>query len=226
MATGHPDQFFGGRTFAQHGDDLIVLCLFHSLGIEHPSFIDIGAHHPLNISNTALLYQRGSRGINVEPNPHLFAEFQKQRPRDVNLNIGVAPTAGTLTFYMIDDYSGRNTFSRETAEAFVAQNPQFSISKTAEIPVLPLNEIVSQNAAGVFPDFLTIDVEGLDLPIIEAADFSRSKPKIICIEVDNAKGAASKSAIHALLEEKGYICVMRAVSNLIFVEASLKKLLF
>jgi hypothetical protein len=66
--TGHRDQWFGGRTYAQHGDDLAVLNIFKRLGIERPSYLDVGAYHPFDLSNTALLYERGSRGINVEPN--------------------------------------------------------------------------------------------------------------------------------------------------------------
>jgi len=66
--TSHRDQWFGGRTYAQHGDDLAVLNIFKRLGIEKPSYLDVGAYHPFDLSNTALLYERGSRGIVVEPN--------------------------------------------------------------------------------------------------------------------------------------------------------------
>ncbi len=68
----HPDQRFGGVTHAQHGDDIIIRAVFDNLGIDNPSYLDIGAHHPTNISNTKLFYDAGSRGINVEANPNLF----------------------------------------------------------------------------------------------------------------------------------------------------------
>src|SRR5437763_16778861 len=68
---GHPDQGFGGRTYAQFGEDLIFLNIFALLGINTPSYIDVGAHHPVNISNTALLYERGCRGIKIDANPDL-----------------------------------------------------------------------------------------------------------------------------------------------------------
>ncbi len=220
----HPDQYFGGRTYSQHGDDLIVTCLFQSMGIQRPSYLDIGAHHPENISNTALLHKRGSRGINVEPNPNLYSRFVELRKEDVNLNVGASPSPGTLTFYMIDDFSGRNTFSREAAEAFVRDNPSFKISKTMDIPVMTIDGIVERYANGVYPDFLTIDVEGLDEQIISSANFSQSKPKVICIEVDNACGNNGEGRIKALLESRGFYCVIRAVGNLIFVDAQYRNL--
>lgn len=214
----HPDQMFGGRTFSQHGDDLIVACLFYSLGIEKPSYLDIGAHHPTIISNTALLYKRGCRGINVEPNPNLFTSFTTMRPDDINLNIGVADKSGKLFFYMIDDYSGRNTFDYETACRFCKDNPQFNIRETREIDVLTINDIVARYADG-YPDFLSIDVEGLDESIIDSADFTKSKPKIICVEVINAmEDSSSMNRIRKKLEDRGYTSVIRAASNLILVE--------
>lgn len=216
---GHPDQYFGGRTYAQHGDDLIVACIFQSMGIACPSYLDIGAHHPENISNTALFHKRGSRGINVEPNPNLFTKFIEARNGDINLNVGVAGAAGVLKFYMIDEFSGRNTFNREIAEAFVRDNPQFSIRSTLDIPVVTINQIVDEHAKGIFPDFLTLDVEGLDEQIIASADFSTSRPKVICVEIDNSGGNSSAGRIRALLQNRGYECVIRAVSNLIFVDS-------
>ena len=77
------------RSYSQCGEDLIIAFLFRSLGIERPGYIDIGAHHPTYLSNTRLLYARGSRGINIEANPALIRRFRTQRPGDVNLNIGI-----------------------------------------------------------------------------------------------------------------------------------------
>ena len=77
------DQLYGSRTYAQHGDDLAILNIFDMIGITRPSYLDIGAHDPFKISNTALLYLRGSRGINVEANPRLIEAFRVQRPDDV-----------------------------------------------------------------------------------------------------------------------------------------------
>ena len=69
---GHPDQAFGPLTYAQFGEDLILANAFALRGIEKPSFLDIGAHHPVHCSNTALLYARGARGVCVEANPNLI----------------------------------------------------------------------------------------------------------------------------------------------------------
>lgn len=54
-------------SYSQCGEDLIVSFIFNRLGILNPNYIDIGAHHPYKLSNTAFFYESGSRGINIEP---------------------------------------------------------------------------------------------------------------------------------------------------------------
>ncbi|MFM7886227.1 MAG: glycosyltransferase family 2 protein, partial [Pseudanabaena sp.] len=54
-------------SYSQCGEDLIIQFIFSSLGISKPSYIDIGAYDAHKLSNTAVFYEQGSRGINIEP---------------------------------------------------------------------------------------------------------------------------------------------------------------
>lgn len=56
---GSPDQGFGHITYSQFGEDLVVANIFALLGVKRPTYLDVGANHPLKGSNTALLYARG-----------------------------------------------------------------------------------------------------------------------------------------------------------------------
>lgn len=210
----NPDQRFGGVTYAQHGDDIVIRCVFDSLGIDNPSYLDIGAHHPTNISNTKLFYDAGSRGINVEANPHLFQQFMVERPADVNLNFGVGKESGFMNFYMVDEYSGRNSFDYETVATFVADYPQFSITQVKELPVMTVAQILQNRA---IPDFLSIDVEGLDYDILKSIDFERFPFKLICVEVGGSDKINYADAVSSLLEDRGYFSLIRCGANLIFV---------
>lgn len=212
---GHQDQAFGGSTYAQHGDDLIALNLFHCLNIDKPSYLDIGAHHPVNISNTALLYSRGSRGINVEANPELIQAFKDMRPEDINLNIGVSDSPGLISFYMFDSKSGRNTFDLKTAESFLASHPWCKIQKTVEIEVTTINDIINRFAGGKCPDFLSIDVEGYDSRILEAMDFNKFKPKVICVETVDKQ----------ILTQAGYSPCFRTIGNVFYIDNNLISML-
>ncbi len=214
---GHPDQPFGAVSYAQFGEDLILCNLFAALGIARPSYLDVGAHHPLNCSNTALLYSRGARGVCVEPNPMLIPAFREMRPEDVTLNIGCGVEEGALEFYMIDQGSGRNTFDKATAEAFVRAHPEFCIREVRKIPVLPLDEIVRRHFGDGWPDLLSIDAEGMDLPILRASVLNAAiGPRVICVEAVSGDGADESGSLRALLVARGYVGVARTLGNLIF----------
>lgn len=216
------DQFFGEKTYAQHGDDLMLLNIFWLLGIKHPSYLDIGAHHPHNISNTALLYARGSRGVNVEANPNLIENFKRDRPGDKNINIGVGPTVDVLPFYMFDDFSGRNTFSFADADKFSKEYPNFKIRETKLIEVTTINQIVSNYCDGIWPDLLTMDVEGFDYTILHSAHILKgNQPKVICVEAFQGQ-----HTIKLMMQQKGYFCYCRMVSNLIFVPEEYREKLY
>ena len=193
----HSDQLFGDKTYAQHGDDIVIRILFHSLGIATPSYLDVGAHHPERISNTKLFYDSGSRGINVEANPELHKIFLEERPED-----------------MIDSQSGRNTFIKEVAEGFVKDFPQFSITEIKQIPVFTIEQVLHHRSV---PDFLTIDIEGMDYDVLQSIDYRRYPFKVICVEIQ----PYSEEDIRTLMFSVGYHSVIRCGSNLIFIDKNL-----
>lgn len=209
--TGHRDQWFGDCSYAQHGDDLAVLNIFKRLGIERPSYLDVGAYNPFDLSNTALLYERGSRGINVEPNEALFSEFVKARPDDTNLCVGVAPVNGRMAFHHVAADPGRFTFDVATATTL-------GIVRSIELPVLTLNAIVEHHAGGQWPDLLSLDIEGLDIDCLRTAEFGAG-PKVVIVEADNGSGDTSHE-LAALMAVKGFTLHSWAGHNMIFVRAA------
>ncbi len=210
----HPDQLFGDKTYAQHGDDIVIRAIFHNLGIGTPSYLDLGAHHPERISNTKLFYDTGSRGINVEANPVLYKLFLKHRPQDINLNVGVGIKSGFQDFYMIDEESGRNSFVKEVAEGFVMDYPQFSITEVKELPIFTIDQILKHRLT---PDFLTIDIEGMDYEVLQSINYCLHPFKVICVELQ----PYSEKDIRSLMTGVGYDPIIRCGSNLIFVDKTL-----
>lgn len=208
---GHPDQRWGHISYAQHGDDFMLINLFELLGVVKPSYLDLGAHHPFIISNTALLYARGSRGVNVEANPDLIKEFEKHRPEDKNICVGVGPTAGVFTFYKYSDTSGRNTFSRSETKTLEGV---LTVKNTIELPVVTIDGIVERHCDGRYPDLLCTDLEGWDYEVLHSADFSRSKPKVIVAEVRHNDALS----ITMLLNMRGFFTYCRMGENIFYID--------
>lgn len=210
---GHADQKWGSSIYSQHGEDIVLMNIFHQLGISEPNFIDLGAHHPLISSNTYLLYSKlGSRGLNVEANPNLIDAFRAVRPGDTTINFGVAAKPGVNTFYFFDEYSGRNTFSKAETEANRASYGM-EVTAQAEIECVTVNQLVDQYFDGRFPALMNVDLEGVDHAVLQSIDFSRSKPAVICVETGH--GAAT-GEMTDMLGRSGFCPYVRIGENVIY----------
>ena len=79
-------------------------------------YIDIGANNPDLINNTRLFYERGWRGINIEPSEKEFKMLQEKRPKDKNYNCAIGQSGKTVFFYEGEKDNSGNTFNKEIAE--------------------------------------------------------------------------------------------------------------
>ncbi len=217
----HPHQWYGGRTYAQHGDDLAIINIFRCLGIERPSYLDIGAHHPFHLSNTALLYSRGSRGINVEANPALIADFRRLRPEDITLHAAVVglgerllSSKDTVTLNRLTETSGINSLLPIPEEYGQAED-------TVEVPAMTADQIVSKHCGGKWPDLLSIDAEGMDVAILQSIDLIRREgPRVICAEFVSAGGDIC-SQLRDMMTARGYSVHSFCGGNMLLVRTDL-----
>jgi len=205
-------------SYSQCGEDLIIKFIFDQLQIHQPSYIDIGAHDPFYLSNTALFYQYGSKGINIEPDPALFQTFATHRKQDINLNIGIGDTAGSAKFYIISTPT-LNTFSKTEAEGYSKEGP-FTIKEVIDVPVDTIGNVIERYHGGVFPDLLNIDAEGVDEQIIKSINYQQSVPTIICLETisfsSSGNGKKNKELID-YVTDNGYFVYADTYINTIFV---------
>lgn len=203
-------------TFSQQGEDMVVnFVLRNHFKINKPSYLDIGAHHPYFLSNTAKLYISEGRGINIEPNPELYRLFNKHRSRDINLNVGISDKAGEADYYCMS-IPTVNTFSKELAE-YYQKEKNIRIVKIQKIRTLTVTNILREHNDDRMPDFLNIDVEGLDMLILKSIDFINHRPKVICIEA-NTLGDEQKTELLNFMTSKEYIQYAHNNINTIFID--------
>lgn len=169
----------GHRSYAQCGEDSIARFVFDGLRVARPSYLDLGAHDPVRMSNTFLFYCAGSRGVCVEPDPALFRRLKRKRPRDTCLNVGVGLAKGSADFYLMTN-PALNTFSQAEAERYQSYGKQ-TIEAVLPVPIVPINTLIREHFSAP-PQFLSIDIEGLDLPILQQLDFAALRPLVLCAE--------------------------------------------
>ena len=162
-------------SFAQNGEDVI---LWRALkDIDKGFYIDAGANDPVTNSVTKAFYDRGWRGINIEPVRYWHERLVADRPEDINLCLAVGERAGLATIHEIPD-TGLSTMSAEVAATHQRSG---RTSTPTLVPVLRLDDICATHAPSDI-HFLKIDVEGVEEQVLCGLDLNRWRPWILVIE--------------------------------------------
>lgn len=204
------------RSWSQEGEDLVLDRIL--AGKKTGFYIDVGAHHPKRFSNTYLFYRRGWSGINIDAMPESMRSFHKWRPRDINLEIGIALRPNTLDYFIFDE-PALNGFSSELAiERHEADNP-YSIRRVVKVDVKPLSEILKKHFDGDSIDFLTVDVEGFDLEVLKSNDWVKYRPRVVLAEILGSDlSDLDASEIVSFMTDTGYRVIAKTGNTAFFVD--------
>jgi FkbM family methyltransferase len=204
-------------SYGQAGEDAVIDFLFSEIRLTTPSYLELGVHTPDTGNNTYRFYRRGSRGVLVEADKTLIPTIKEKRPHDTILNIGVGISNEAEADFYIFDVQGLNTFSKE--EAYKRNEGKYKIKEIVKVPLVSINRIIGQNFK-TFPDFLSIDIEGLDLAVLKTLDFQRFPVPVICAETceysENHIKPKDKSIENFMLSN-GYFVYADTYLNTFFV---------
>lgn len=177
--------------------------------LERGFYVDIGAHHPVQRSNTCLLYQKGWRGINVDISKFSLDLFNYLRPEDINIQCAVSDLNGEIDLYYQKEFSQLNTSDIKWAKENFNNN-----FKTQKIKCKAFNTLISETKyKNKTIDFLNIDVEGAEIKVLSGLNFNIYNPKIICIEIlghrhlediNERERSLKSDPIYNFLDEKNY----------------------
>ena len=163
-------------TFAQYNEDIILAALLHN--VSKGFYIDVGANYPTIDSVTKYFYDKGWRGINIEPVKRLHADLQKERPNDINLQCGLGEKEATVVFREYPDTPGHSTFETNQKKAHSEKYTDY------DVPVVTLQQIFEEYKPAQV-NFIKIDVEGYEYEVIAGNDWTKHRPEIICIEANH-----------------------------------------
>lgn len=200
----------GSLSYGEFGEDLMLFSIIDNIKGIPKTYIDIGAHHPYAMSNTAFFYFKGWRGINVEANPHLYQEFLKYRPNDSNINAGASGKEGVLPFYMFNDIDPRNGFNKDLIDWWIGQDNSLKVSHVIDIPLMTIPEIIERAGFDKCPSFMSMDIEGNELSALRTLDLSNG-PIIVDMEISK-----DRDEIFRLLANN-YKLLIKVRCNYIFI---------
>lgn len=171
---------FRGYHWSQEGEDIILQRLFERQN--KGFYVDVGAHHPFRFSNTYFFYRKGWRGINIDANPQSISLFKRFRKKDINLHFAVGLREGKMKYYMFNE-PALNTFDELLARERELL-PNYKVIKTLEMEILPLEKILDRYLPQKQTiDFMSIDVEGLDLEVLRSNNWNKYRPSFLLVEI-------------------------------------------
>ena len=151
-------------------------------------YIDVGSYHPIRLSNTKFLYDKGWQGINIDISKKSIDLFKIARKTDINLNIGIGNKNEFSDAYFQKDLFHANTLVYEHSKKFLAN----AIKK--KIKTLTLDSVINRYAKNKKIDYIDIDCEGKDLEVLQGLNLSQYQTDLISIEMHGYDTITKKRA--------------------------------
>ncbi|MEQ1869549.1 MAG: FkbM family methyltransferase [Vicinamibacterales bacterium] len=213
----HLGDVAGLGTYSQQGEDAVLWHLLSEKG--HGFYVDVGAHHPRRYSNTYFFYRRGWSGLNIDATPGSMKPFDLERPRDINIEAAIGTAVGPLTYYIFNE-PALNGFS-QTLPGPLQGSDYFRVIGQLSIVPRRLDEVLRERLSpGQLIDFMTIDVEGVDLEVLTSNDWERFRPRFVVVE-DNAVfyiDDVERSSVGQFMASLGYGCCAKTKHTMIFAD--------
>lgn len=177
-------------SYAQNFEDVMLWrALKH---VEHGFYIDVGANDPDTDSVTKAFYERGWRGINIDPVPQWHKALSEKRQRDINLQLAITEQAGQRTFYDVEN-TGLSTLVEGHAKS--ASDLGYGY-KSISVQCATLEEVWKKYGLSEV-HFLKVDVEGAEEEVLRSLDMRVHRPWILVVE---ATRPMSQVAVHESFE--------------------------
>jgi FkbM family methyltransferase len=208
----------GGPWFQGQADQDVLAYLYFK-GKREGFFLDIGAYDGKTYSNTYALEQIGWKGICLEPLPDVFARLRQNRLCDC-YNLAMSDQSGEAADFIraagVETLSGLESKMASTHKDWI-------LREKGTVERIKVKTISFADLMGRYPglnsiDFMSLDVEGAEMSILESIDFSAYRFGLIAVEsTDETPGESER--LRSFMGEKGYGVLLDVGLDLIFAPA-------
>jgi len=191
--------------FAQFGEDRILDEIFG-----HRSFgtcVEVGANDGVTDSMTYHFELLGWKCILVEPIPELFLRIVENR-KCISHNCAASSSEGEVTLSLAEGVPSMSTLepTRGRLESIAKAGGK---QRDLKVRSRTLDSILAESGVSDI-DFISIDVEGHEMEVLEGFFIEKYCPGIVLIE-DNSN--ASDPTIPDFMKSKGYLIFKRTGVN-------------
>ena len=164
--------------YSQNDEERVILNYFD--GKPAGTFLDIGAFHPKKFSNTRALFERGFKGVFIEPSPSLHQAFLDEIKDDPLMQ---------LVTDCIGDYSGEVEFYDSGEWALSTTDPEWVEKRKGcgatfnkiKVNMITVPQLLEKSVHKTF-DFISLDTENTVKIILPLLDLNALGTSLICVE--------------------------------------------
>lgn len=172
------------------------------LGMDRPGFfVDVGAGDPYEDSNTHLLrHAYGWRGVAIEPRLDMYQKLL-DIPAVQPVHAVVSPSFKYSPYNRMARFYRHKTIPTHstTRSPFISKALDYDL---VQVPQYSLYKILNLCDAPKTINYLSLDVEGDELQILNGFPFSEYCFE--CITVEHNQNEQDRSSIHNILVPEGY----------------------
>jgi len=191
------------KSYAQHFEDVMLHRALTE--VEAGFYIDIGAQDPDIDSVSKAFFERGWRGVHVEPSPDYAQRLRAARVEDTVIEAAASNRVGTAALTVFPK-TGLSTVEAEVARAHVdaGQHPGPEVVTVRTVTLASIARELQTDTV----HWLKIDVEGHERAVLEGWDPDTLRPWIVVVEATRPNAQiASYGDWEPILLAADYRCV-------------------
>jgi FkbM family methyltransferase len=166
---------FSPKLYSERNEEVIIRHFFKNR--RAGTFLDVGAYHYRNGSNTYYLEKKlGWSGIAIDANNEFALGYEKNRPKTKFFSFFISDKSDEQAdFYLVRD-PGHLTKST-AVPGFVSGRETEEI----KVPTITLNDLLAKLGMTKI-DFFSIDIELWEPHALAGFDIEKYRPELVCIE--------------------------------------------
>lgn len=206
------------RFYSQQGEDIFVYKFFLNQIVSDGVFVEVGALDGVAGSNTKFFEENlGYSGILIEPQTQYKESILANRTKSTLCACAIHPTQSTVRFLGNNAAAGIVETMSDTHKTTWYPDSRECI----EVPAYRLGTILN-NLQIKHIDFLSIDVEGGELLVLESIDWDCVEIFVVCIEMDGTN-SEKDAACRTILQRNGFSFQTYLGNNDIWVNLAYSK---
>lgn len=201
--------------YSQNDEQNVILKYF---GSHKGAFLDIGANDGVTLSNTYALFKLGWHGVCVEASPAAFGRllttYAGVNPQNILcLNYAIGGYDGEILLHESGELLGKgdvalvSSTKTEETKRWTSLNMPF---KDVLVPMWSFKTLLKKLKRTF--DFISLDIEGMELEVLPQIDLKLLGTKLICVEFNGKE----KEKYDRIIIRQGFKLIHKNAENLIY----------